>query len=606
MIKKTILYIIFIFTSIAVANAQGISFTASTKNTVGVGEQFKVVYTVNAQGSAFKAPAFKNFEVLSGPNQSSSSSVQIVNGAMTQSVSFSFTYYLQATKEGTFNFSPAIITINGKTYQSNSIAIKVVKGSPAAAQNNSRNNNGNQGTQQTTIAGSDIFARTTVSKNKVYQGDQLVITHKIYTKLNLVGFENYKFPSYSGFWTEDIKLPAQISLHPENLDGVNYQVGEIKKLILFPQHSGTLTIDPVEMECVVRIATRNNDFWGSFFGGGVQNKSVKVKSPEVKINVLSLPTTSQPIDFKNAVGKFTFKPEISSLKTKTNEAVTLKFTISGSGNLRLIDKLDIDFPPDIESYDPKTNDNISVSANGVSGSRTFEYLLIPRNAGDFKIKPVTFSYFDTEKKSYVSFSSPEYTLHVEKGKDGGSTSTISSVNKEDVKYIGSDIRFIKTKNAVLKERGDLFFFSPLFLVMGISPLLLFGLFIFLWRKRIKQNSNAMLVKHRKATKVARKRLKLANVFLQQKDKNKLYDELFKALWGYMADKLSIPVSDLSKESLQAQLNKKNIDQSLIDEFVETLNLCEFARFAPSSETTVMENLYNKVVEAISKMEQKLR
>lgn len=606
MLKKSIIFFILLITCIAVANAQNVSFTASTKNTVGVGEQFKVIYSVNAQGSAFKAPAFKDFDVLSGPNQSSSSSVQIVNGQMNQSVSFSFTYFLQATKEGTFNFPPAVITVNGKTYQSNSLAIKVVKGSPGAAQGGNRNNAGNQGGQATTITGNDIFAKTTVSKNTVYQGEQLVITHKIYTKLNLVGFENYKFPSYSGFWTEDIKLPAQISLHPENLDGVNYQVGEIKKLILFPQHSGVLTIDPVEMECVVRIATRNNDFWGSFFGGGVQNKSVKVKSPEVKINVLSLPSNNQPIEFKNAVGRFTFKPEISSLKTKTNEAVTLKFTISGSGNLRLIDKLDLEIPPDIESYDPKTNDNISVTASGVSGSRTFEYLLIPRNAGDFKIKPVVFSYFDTDKKSYVTLESPEYTIHVEKGKEGGASASISSINKEDVKYIGSDIRFIKTKNTVLKERGELFFLSPLFLAFALTPLLLFGLFIFVWRKRIRQNSNAMLVKYRKATKVAKKHLKLASSFLHQKDKNKLYDELFKAMWGYMADKLSIPVSELSKETLQDQLHKQNIDQSLIDEFVETLNSCEFARFAPSGESTVMENLYNRVVEVISKMEQKLR
>ncbi|MDO8627760.1 MAG: BatD family protein, partial [Candidatus Diapherotrites archaeon] len=443
-------------------------FTASVnKNKVAAGEVFQLDFTINASGKSFSPPSFSDFTIYSGPNQSTS--MQIINGSMSQSITLS--YYLAAKKEGTFTIGSASITVGNNTLQSNAVTIEAVKsGNTQQAQTQSQG-----GTQDKTsgkASSENIFAKTSVSKSKVYAGEQIIITHKVYTRMNLKGFQDVKFPSYNGFWAQEVGRNTQYEVTTENVNGVPYNVVEIKKAFLFAQRSGKIEIEPMEVECVVREKSgKRNDPFEQFFGhdpffrfDSYKDVLYTVKSNAVTIEVIPLPEANKPADFPGAVGNFSMNATIDKDKIKANEGVNLKITISGKGNLKLIDSPKMNFPDEIESYDPKTNENISVNESGVSGSKTFEYLLIPRHEGIYKIQSWNFNYFDAEKKMYVALPSKEFTITVEKG-EGNSTSSpvISSVAKEDVKMIGSDIRYIKTGNIHLEKRGEYFFSSSIFI-----------------------------------------------------------------------------------------------------------------------------------------------
>ena len=603
---KYILIIISILSS-AFINAQT-KFSVSAPNVVAVGENFRLTYTLNAQGSNLRVPAFKDFSIISGPNTSSSSSMSIVNGQVTQSVTYSYTYFIQATKEGKYKIDAATIATGGKDYQSNTLTIEVVKGQGGQTQTNAQSN-GNQQTQSSTIPdvdGDDLFVRVSVDKSTLYQGEHLVATLKVYTKLDLAGFDNFKFPSFNGFWSQDIETPSQISLQRENVNGVIYNMGVIKKELLYPQQSGEITIDPFELTCIVRqkVNNRQRSIFDDFFGN-YQNVKKKVVSPKVKINVKPLPD-GKPTSFNGAVGKFTFQATIDKNNVKTNDAITLKIKISGNGNLKLADVPKVNFPPDFETYDPKVSDNITSTAAGTSGSKTYEYLLIPRHAGNFRIAPVEFSYFEVETKQYKQVSSEEFNITVEKGADDNNGTVMSNFSKEDVKYIGTDIRFIKTKNIELKPTGHFVLGSLWHNSAYPLTLALFIVIVVIRRKQIKENANAMLVKNRKANKMAKKRLNSASKYLKENKREQFYDETLKAMWGYLSDKLSIPVSDLNREKAFEILNANNIESETIGDLSNLLDTCEFARFAPASDAGEMDKIYNSAINIIGVLDNKIK
>lgn len=604
---KKIVYIIFIllFTSNVTIAQKFVAQTSRTK--VAAGETFQIQFSLNANGSNFKAPALTDFEVYSGPNQSTSMSY--VNGTMSQSVTLS--YVIAGKKEGKFTIGPANVTVNGATIQSNSIVIEVSKGN-ANTQSQGIGNQApqNPSTPTTENVSDNLFVKTVVNKTKVFQGEQIEVSHKVYTRYQLRGFQDIKFPDYNGFWAQDVPVNnQQIQVSNENIDGVNYQVAEIKRTYLFPQRTGKLIIQPMNVECVVRKQSnkRPRDIFEQFFGGGYEDVVYAVKSKPITLDISALPEVNKPVGFANAVGDFSFKAELNKDKVKANDAINLTITLTGKGNIKLVDPLKINFPEDFETYDPKVKDNITTSATGVSGSKTFDYLIIPRHEGDYKIEGINFTYFNPEKKQYITIPSPEFNIHVEKGSEQDvAANVLNPRSKEDVKVLGNDIRYIKTKDIDLKPKGNYFFGSALFYVGLIGPFFAFLGFIFIRRKNIELNKDAVAVRSRKATKMAKKRLFVAEQHLKLNNKELFYIEIFKALYGYISDKLNMPVADLNKEHISETLQTKNVSAETILKLITTLDNCEYARYAPSAVSGDLNGIYSNTVELITKIEDEIK
>ncbi|MGQ0829664.1 MAG: BatD family protein [Bacteroidota bacterium] len=579
-------------------------FTASASRTkVAVGETFQISYVLGGNGSDFRAPALNEFNVYSGPNQSTSMS--IVNGNMSQSITLS--YIISAKKEGKFTIGPASISTGGATVQSNSLIIEAVKGS-AGNQNNNQSSQ-NPSASNTENTGDNLFVRTSVSKTKAYMGEQITVTHKVYTRYQLRGFRDIKFPDYTGFWAQDMPGSQQIQLTNENIDGIGYQVAELKRSYIFAQRSGKLEIEPMVVECVVRKQSNRQprDIFEQFFGGGYEDAVLSVKSKTIAIEILPLPDANKPSDFSGAVGDYSFKAQLSKDKVKANEAVNLTITLSGNGNIKLVDPLKINFPEDFETYDPKTSEKITAGTTGVSGSKTFDYLIIPRHEGEYKIDQIHFSYFDPNKKEYITLPSPDFILQVEKGDQ--SSATVVGANtrsKEELKVLGSDIRYIKTNAVQLKPKRSYFFGSLLFYLLLIFPFLAFIGFIILYRKNREQNRDVIAVKSRKATKMAKKQLSLAEKHLKTNSKEPFYVEIFKALYGYISNKLNIPVADLNKEHISSTLKSKNVTKNTIHQLITTLDNCEYAHYAPNAASGNLKDIYNSTVELITKIEDEIR
>ncbi|MBX2840844.1 MAG: BatD family protein [Flammeovirgaceae bacterium] len=595
-----IIFIVFITNTVV---GQDVSFTATAPTAVANGDRFRLVYEVNAEGENFKHGDLKAFSVLSGPNLSTSSSVQIINGKMTQSVSYSYVFILQATKEGKYTLPAATIEVKGKKYASNSPTIEVAKARQGQQNQSSANSQNGQ------ISDSDLFVRVIVSDKEVFQGEHVQATIKIYTRVNLAGFENTKFPAYNGFWSEDLDLPNQISIQREVYNGEVYNVGVLKSSILFPQRSGDLVIDPAELGCVVRVKSRrrSNSPFDDFFGSSSVELKKTVFSPKVTIKVKPLPINTRPSTFTGAVGGLNMTTSIDKLNATSNDPITLKVNVSGNGTLKFLEPLKIEFPADFEVYDPKVQNNLKPSSSGVSGTKTFEYLMIPRHHGDYTIPPVKFSYFNPDNQKYQTITSEEFKIHIEKGEnDEVAELSIPGTTRENVKMIGSDIRYIKTNDFELEKQDTYLFGSTAFKVVYIASTSLFLLaFIFIKQKR-KQESDITLVKNKKAGKMAKKRLKQAELFLKEGKKDPFYKELLNAMWGYIGDKLNMPLSELSKENVKGQLQAREVGEVLTDKFIAFMNDCEFAQFSPSGGSGAMDKDYNQAIDLISELENKIK
>ena len=589
-------------------NAATPRFVASASGTtVAAGEQIQITFELQGSGTRFQAPTFAGFNVLMGPSQSSN--MQIINGNMSQSISF--TYVIQALKEGTFKIGVASIEVEGKRVQSNELSIKVVKGSQQ--QQGAQGGQQKQQAQETGgLSDKSVFIKASVDKANVYRGEAIIVTYKIYTKVSLVNYGLKKMPSLEGFYSQDINTNQQLQFVTENLDGVQYKSAIIKQMVLFPQRSGTLTLDAMEGEVVARIQAKrqqqsNNpfDFFFNdpFFNNSVQDVQVKIKSLPVKINVKDLPKGS-PESFKGAVGKYTISASFNSKEAKAHDALNLKIKISGNGNIKLLDPPHIEFPPDFETYDPKEISNASATTEGVSGSKTFEYLVIPKNAGEYKVSVSDFTYFDLDKNKYETIKGSDFILKIAKGDETLST-TVTGVSKNEIEYLGKDIRFIKTNVPDFVISEGLFYRSNKFYLYLIIPAMLFLVTLILRMRYIKMNSNVNLLKSRRANKVAMKRLSAAKKFLAEKKSEAFLDEMFRALWGFISDRLQIPVSQLSKENVSSILNQKNVSDGSVQQFIQTLDTCEMARFARGmSESN--EEIYRQGIAIISKLEEEIK
>lgn len=610
---KKIFLLITIFVGLSLASVYAVSFRASAPDAVPMGQPFRLVYSVNASNvKDFRAPEMSAFDVLAGPFESRSSSVQITNGQVNSSTNISYTYTLMPKKEGTFNLPAASIFVDNQRYTSNAVSIRVLPADKQASSGQSNagahNNTKSDGGISQKLSNENIFIRAIPSKTRLFEQDYLLVTYKLYTLADVVGFSSTKFPDFNGFLKQEIPLPQNKQLRLENYNGRNYSTVVLYQALLYPQQSGNITIDPANVEAVIRVRTRAqvrsifDDFMASY-----QDVKKMLVAPSIKVNVDKLPAKQS--NFSGGVGSFKFKSSISSNNVSVNDAITLKYTISGNGNIKLIKNPAVEFPADFEVYDPKVNNNFKNTTSGVSGSKTVEYLLIPRSAGDFTVPAYSFSYFDVNSRSYKTINTPEYKIHVNKGTGASANNqavVASFTNQEQLKLLGKDIRYVNLDIVELSEKDDFIFGKLAFYLAYILPLLLAaGVFVY-YRKQLQQNSDISSMKNRKANGVAIKRLKIANNYLLENKKAEFYDEVLKALWGYLSDKLSIPVSNLSKENVSEVLQKHKVEDSEIAEFMDVLSVCEFARYAPSSDTHAMDSLYERAISIISKFQQNIK
>jgi hypothetical protein len=596
--QKTNYIIIFLLLAIMPGYSFAQKLTASVnKTSVGLGKPIQVQFSIDGNGSGFQGPAFTDFEIASGPNPFQQ--MQIINGNMSQSISYSYT--IIPKKEGKLTIGPASINMAGKKMESNPIVIVVSKGTPAG-----KNNGGSgQAAQNSKLGGDNLFVRSFLNKSKVYLGEAVTLTYKVYTRINLVGFQNAKIPPYTGFWAQEIPNPANYVVTKENLNGVNYSVIEFKKTFLFPQRTGTLEIDPVDIDCVVRQQSHNQDPWSMFIN--TEDIPVKIKGQVSRLEVIPLPETGKPQNFSGAVGQFTLKAQMNKEAVKANEAVNLNVSVSGKGNISLVEPPHLKIPPDIDSYDPKFSENLSVKTSGVEGTKSGEYVLIPRQRGSYKLEPLEFSFFDPEKKAYITLHSAEFNLSVEKGSDEHATiSSPNTLNRKDIASVGTDIHYIKTQGFTLFQKNSFVFGSFLYVVGLIIPFVCFLLVVLLRRKYLNDNSDARLVKQRKATRMAQKRLKEARNYMTGGNSEKFYEEVSRSLYGYLSDKLLIQQSELSKDFVSVILNQKGVSPEKSTMLLELLDMCEYARYAPTSVSGNLNEIYQTCLALITGLEDEIR
>jgi hypothetical protein len=604
MMRKLLFLLILFLTGSFTASAQDVTFKASAPATVINGQQFRLTYSTNKPGKDLRIADLTGFDVLFTANQESHNSV-LSNGQYVTIDTYSMVYTLVANKEGTFTIPPATIKVGNSEYKSNPVTIKVLpkdKADDAVAQQA-------QSGSASGINNESLFVRMHVTKSSVYENEGFLVTFKLYSLYDVRSFENIKFPEFEGFLSQDIELSQDRSLIPDNYNGRNYLSFVLKQVILYPQRSGNITIGSGKYDVIVQI--RNQQQVRSIFDGFLDSYSPVKKaltSAPVTINVKPLPA-GKPASFSGALGDYNLKSSISSNNVKANEAITVKVNISGNGNIKLIRHPEIAFPNDFDTFDPKVDVPTKVTTAGVSGNKIIEYTAIPRYAGDFIIPKAEFSYFDIKSGTYKTLYTEEFKLHVEPGAGGASSNNpaiFNATNKEDLKLVGQDIRYIKTNEVYYSPKGNAFYGSLTFWLSYIIPTLLFIIFFIIYRKQAAENSNIALVRTKKANKVASKRLKLAGKLLKENRKEEFYDEVLKAVWGYLSDKLNIPVASLTKDNVEVELGKYGIDESLITRFMDILNTCEFARYAPAQDASGMDQLYEETVQTIDKMENTIK
>jgi len=595
------------------AVAQQPSFSASVnKSKVALSERFQLSFTLSNGGTVkdFKPPSFTDFIVLGGPNQSSSFSS--MNGQVTQSVTYS--YVLQPRSLGKYNIGSAYIKSADKTLTSQPLTIEVYD-KPVT-------NNTTQNTQSNTSTGDDInaylaqnvFIKTEVSDYEIYKGEDITVTLKICVKRNssIYGYrvvQAVQTPKYDGFYVNDIQLQDAQS-QTETINGEQYEVSVVKKTILTAQKTGTLEIDPITLDALFGVKMQKtkkksgdpfqdmfDDFFSDPFNSGSKEVRYAVSSSPVKIKVNDLPGNA-PADFNGAVGKFSMKTELNNKTTKTDEPLTYRVTISGTGNLNLFEAPELKLPPAWETYDPKVNDG--------TGSKAFEYLLIPRSPGDFTLPAHTWSYFDPSKKQYVTLNSESYAVHVDAGDGYNASATNYGVTKEDVEMLAKDIRYISKNPPVFIQNRTLLFGTSLFYIVLILPFAAgAGVFIVTLRKK-KLEGDVQGMKNRLANTVAKKRLSKAHVFIKTNDTKAFYNETIRALWGYLGDKFAIAQSEMSKENIYGHLVAGSIDATTAKEVVDLLDTCELALFAPSMIHSSLQDIYDKASSLIEKLESEIK
>ncbi len=599
----------FLFIPLAVM-AEEVSFHASAPRQAIAGKPFQLTYTVNQRAKDLRAPEMADFEILAGPYTSQSSSTQFINGKRSSTFTLTYTYTLLAQQTGVFTIQPATITVDGERYTSNGLKIEVLPAdqqpttSNQGAQRQSGQSAGNQQQADVNLSADNIFIRTLVNKTRVHEQECILLSYKLYfAGVDVAQFtNNTKIPEFTGFLKQEMDL-GDIQTELEHYNGRNYQTAILFQTLLYPQHAGDIQIEPATFEAIIRVQNRAqvrsifDDFFGSY-----TNVSKVLKAPGVKIKVDALPA-GKPAGFSGGVGQFNIHSAISTKEMKTNEAVTLKLEITGTGNMKLLKTPAIDWPEGFEVYDPKVNNNFKNTTAGVNGTKTIEYLAIPRAAGDWTIPAITFSYYDIQADEYRTLTTPVYTLHVERGASDQTIATegVPYVGKEDIRALGTDIRYITTTQPVIVALPLITLGSLGFWLCYLVPLLLAVILFIVFRRQIRENADIRRVRYKKANMVAQKRLRKAKKLLDAGEKETFYEEIERAAWTYLSDRLSIPTAELNKENIATLLREKGIAEELIKEVVNVLSTAEFARYAPTMAGDP-KDVYTATVKLIDQLE----
>lgn len=602
--SKILFVAVFMLTAFSMVANDEVKLSASAPGTVVMGRPFQITYTANAKVTDFRAPAITNFDILAGPFKSESYSSQIINGSMTSSVSITFTYTLQAQKTGTFTIPSATVTIDGKKVTSNGLSIKVLPEDDKSSSSSSSSSSSQSSAAGSSISASNLFIRPIISRNNVFEQEAVKLTYKLYTTYDVIQFSNKGMPDFKGFLKQEFEQTGNTQLAYESYNGRNFLTAVLYEVILYPQTSGEIVIDKATFEAIIRVQSKQpvrsifDDFFESY-----SNVARSIEVPATKINVKPLPQ-GKPVSFYGVVGQFSLTSSVSANQVKVNDAVTMKINIGGSGNMKLLRNPEIKFPDAFEVYDPKVSNNFKTSTAGLTGNKIVEIMFIPRHAGTFEIPSTEIAYFDPKENQYKSMRTPTYSIQVLKSDGTVEENPVVSnfTNKEDVKQLGNDIRHIYTGNIKL-QKGEFYVFEQFASwLIFVIPLLISLLLYLLFRKQVKDNADINMVKNRKANRIARKRLKFAQKLLREGNKEKFYEEVMKAVWSYLSDKLIIPVAAINKEIVVERLTGNQVNEDLIGRLKNILNTCEYARFAPNSGQQEMGNLYEETIDVISQLE----
>ncbi len=608
LIRKVYATVLLVCAFVASAAAQ--KLTGSAPSVVEGGRQFRLTYTVDTHDvSDFRAGEIPEaFEVLMGPSTSTQSSIQIINGKTTSSATITYTYILYAQKAGSYTIPPAQVTADGKQIKSNAVSITVEGDAPqGGAQSGSQGSRGSSARQMPPASGkiapSDLFINVSVSKRRVHEQEPILLTYKAYTRVGLNNLSN-ETPDLKGFHVQEIQLPQQRSLKRETYNGRGYNTVVWRQYVIFPQMTGEIQIPAIPFEAYVVQRDHSVDPFEAFFNGGSGYIEVKktITAPAVTIRVDSLP--KRPANFSGGVGSFTISAQIDKTEVKANDPINMRVIVSGTGNLKLIKEPTVDFPKDFDVYDAKLTDKTKLAANGVTGNMIYDFLAVPRHQGSFVIPPVEFVYYNTETDKYVTLKTDTFNISVAKG-EGGST-VVNYTDREDVKQLNRDIRYIKTGEASLRPVGDSFFGSTTYVVMLVVMLLVFILLFVIFRQRAIENADITRQKGKKANKVATKRLKKAAKLMAQGDASHFYDEVLRALWGYVGDKLSMPAEQLSRENISQRLADRCVGEATIAQFITALDECEFERYAPGDVKGNMTKTFDAAMTAITTIENTMK
>ncbi|MEE0430031.1 MAG: BatD family protein [Bacteroidales bacterium] len=616
--KKLFCIVAFLLTAIFQMSAQNV-IRVEAPDVVAVNEQFNVTFIIEGEKSPsdFQWSSGDDFQLVWGPQKGSSSSIQIINGKRSSSHQTTFTYILIPKATGTFQLPAATALLSGDRISSTQASIQVVSDGASSSQSSGQNGGKSSGGGQTSSTGSgeissnDLFMRLSLSRTEVVIGEPITATLKIYQRANVVGFENAKFPTFNGFWSQETYVPNNIEFKRESLDDKIYNTAVLRTYVLIPQQSGTITIDPAELVCLVNIRTApstSNSLFDSFFQDEYRTIRKRVTTPAVKVKVNPLPA-GQPASFGGGVGNFGISARLTTDNLKTHDAASLVITVSGRGNVALLEEPKVNFPPDFEVYDTKTTENTDKSNGGTSGSKSFEYPFIPRSHGDFTIDPVEYSYYDVNAGKYVTLRTEPLHVKVAKGKGGDSTpvTTVNSgVERKDVKSLADDIRFIFTGKPGLSGSGSFFVGSVFFWIL-LALMILGATSVYLaFRKVAAMRADVAGTKNRRATKMAQKRLKLAGEYLDKNLYTAFYEELHKALIGFVSDKLNMDMSEISKDNIASALTEGGVSEEQTKAFTDLLDACEFARYSPDGGNEAMRSHYDAALKVISSIDSGLK
>ncbi len=600
--------------------AAEVEFKANVPLLVSVGEPFPVEFSLNAkpQDDTFTSPTFAGFEVVAGPRISNGTSIQIINGKMTRSVNYTYTYILIAQEAGRFTIPAASVVVDKTGYKSQAIPIEVVKESESiasapqqsggSAQQGGSTQQQRQSAQSTAsnrVAKDDVFLQMNISRKSVYKGEPLRAEIKLYTRVDIVNNENMKLPSFNGFWAQDVTDSRQQGARRETYNGKVYDTHLIREYLLYPQQSGELVIDPAQLDIVAQVVVQGRNI-DPFFGGGHEFYNVRrhLQTTPITIDVKRLPAAA-PASFTGAVGQYTIElipPESTSLTANT--ASTIKLRVSGSGNISFVQAPKIDLPASFEPYTVRTTESLRNEATQMSGYKEFEYPFIARAEGDYTVPKVEFSYFNPSNNAYMTVSTNPFNLTItaDKGGNGGAAQIISGVSKSDIAMLGSDIRFIKLGSANLKHEREPLILSWLYFLIVGAMLALWGAMFVMLRRMIRDSKNEALRRGKRASKVAVQRFKSAKSSMDAGDERVFYKEMLRGLWGYMSDKLNIPVADLTKEYVRDEIIRRGGSQSVAQEFSAIISRCDEAQYSPMA-SAQMDEVYRDGLQLISQIEE---